>query len=184
MGPNRTTRSLAFIAVCVGLLQRSRPAISVSRVSRPSCSPLPGLTPTALAKLAEIAQLEKGGTAWENEPRVPAGQPDGGRWTTAGGAGGAPAVGAKPEARGSPRAPASSQKPALPLDDGVYRPRIDAPHVILTGGEGRKRSRLAGRTGRLTISILEDVFPGLRDKPTLAIPLAPIDGFLGGSAGR
>jgi hypothetical protein len=39
---------------------------------------LPDLTPQALAKLAEVAALEKGGTAWETEPRVPAGQPDGG----------------------------------------------------------------------------------------------------------
>ena len=30
---------------------------------------------------------------------------------------------------------------------------------------------------------LEDVFPGLRDAPALAIPLAPIDGFFGVSAG-
>jgi hypothetical protein len=82
---------------------------------------LPDLTPPALAKLAEIARLEKGGTAWENEPRVPAGQSDGGQWTTTGGAGGAPAVGAKPKARVSPHAPASSRTPALPLDDGVYR---------------------------------------------------------------
>ena len=68
---------------------------------------LPDLTPKALAKLAEIAELEKGGTAWQDEPRVPAGQPEGGQWTTADGAGGAPAVAAKPAAPVSPHAPAS-----------------------------------------------------------------------------
>jgi hypothetical protein len=45
---------------------------------------LPDLTSSALAKLAEVAELEKGGTAWQNEPRVQAGQSDGGQWTTAG----------------------------------------------------------------------------------------------------
>ena len=34
---------------------------------------LPDLTPPALAKLAEFAELEKGGTAWQDQPRVPAG---------------------------------------------------------------------------------------------------------------
>jgi hypothetical protein len=44
---------------------------------------LPDLTRSALAKLAEVAELEKGGTAWENQPRVPPGQSDGGQWRTA-----------------------------------------------------------------------------------------------------
>ncbi|MGO4870495.1 MAG: hypothetical protein ACLPGW_07755 [Roseiarcus sp.] len=35
---------------------------------------LPDPTPPALARLAEVAELEKGGTAWENQPRVPAGR--------------------------------------------------------------------------------------------------------------
>ena len=92
---------------------------------------LPDPSPQALAKLAE---LEKGGTAWQDEPRVPAGQPDGGQWTTGEGAGGAPAVPAKPAAAVSPHALAPRSEPPLPLDDGVYRPGSDDPHVILTGG--------------------------------------------------
>jgi len=137
-------------------------------------------TPSALAKLAEVAELEKGGTAWENEPRIPAGQSDGGQWTTAAGA---PAVGAEHAAHISPRAPPSSEKPPLPLDDGVYRPGIDAPHVILTAGEEDEAESRRSNGPPDDFTRLEDVFPGLRDAPSLAIPLAPIDGFLGISAG-
>ncbi len=48
---------------------------------------------------------------------------------------------------------------------------------------GRSALRLAagGKTER-RFTRLEDVFPGLRDAPALAIPLAPIDGFFGVSA--
>jgi hypothetical protein len=56
----------------------------------------PDLTPTAMAKLAELADLEKRGAAWEDEPRVPAGQAGGGQWTTGGGGGGGAAASAKP----------------------------------------------------------------------------------------
>ncbi len=144
---------------------------------------LPDPTPSALAKLAEVAELEKGGTAWENEPRVPAGQSDGGQWTTAGGATGAPALGAEPAAHVFPHASPSSRAPPLPLDDGVYRPGIDAPHVILAaGGEEEAESRRSNGPPD-DFTRLEDVFPGLRDAPALAIPLAPIDGFLGVGAG-
>jgi len=51
---------------------------------------LPDLTAEAMIKLAEIADLKKRGDAWRDEPRVPAGQPGGGQWTSdGGGAGGA-----------------------------------------------------------------------------------------------
>jgi hypothetical protein len=47
----------------------------------------PDLTPGAMAKLAEIAKLEKAASAaWETEPRLPSGQAGGGQWTTGGGA--------------------------------------------------------------------------------------------------
>ncbi len=48
---------------------------------------LPDPTPSALAKLAEAAKLEKWATGWESQPRVPAGQTDGGQWTTEDGVG-------------------------------------------------------------------------------------------------
>ncbi len=48
---------------------------------------LPDLAPHAMAKLTEIADLEKRANgAWETEPRIPAGQTGGGQWTTGGGA--------------------------------------------------------------------------------------------------
>jgi len=153
---------------------------SLSRGHRNRPARLPDPKPSALAKLAEVAELEKGGTAWENEPRIPAGQSDGGQWTTAAGA---PAVGAEHAAHISPRAPPSSEKPPLPLDDGVYRPGIDAPHVILTAGEEDEAESRRSNGPPDDFTRLEDVFPGLRDAPSLAIPLAPIDGFLGISAG-
>ena len=143
---------------------------------------LPELTQPALAKLAEVAELEKGGTAWENEPRVPAGQSDGGQWTTAGGAGGAPAVRAEPAASASAHVPASSQKPALPLDDDVYRPHTDDARIILTGGVEEEEPSRRSNGPPEDFTRLEDVFPGLGDAPALGIPLAPIDGFLGVSA--
>ena len=45
---------------------------------------LPGLTLEGVAKLCEIADIEKRNTAWETEPRIPPGQPGGGQWTTTG----------------------------------------------------------------------------------------------------
>ncbi len=49
---------------------------------------LPDLGPASMAKLAEVADLEKGdATAWQNEPRVPAGQAGGGQWSSGGGVG-------------------------------------------------------------------------------------------------
>ena len=139
---------------------------------------LPDLTPSAVAKLAEVAELEKGGTAWQDEPRVPAGQPDGGQRTTAEGAGGAPAA-AKPAAPVSPRETTPAQNPRLPLDDGVYRPGVDDPRVILAGGAEEEEASRRSNGPPDDFTRLEDVFPGLRDAPALAIPLAPIDGFFG-----
>jgi hypothetical protein len=143
---------------------------------------LPDLTPLALVKLAEVAELEKGGTAWEDQPRVPPGQSDGGQWTSEGGAGGALAIDAKPAAHVSPHASTSSQTPALPLDDGVYRPQTDAPRVILAAGQEEEAESRRSNGPPDDFTRLEEVFPGLKDNPGLAIPLAPIDSFLGVSA--
>jgi len=43
----------------------------------------PEIAPEGMAKLARAA-LRKYGDAWEDEPRVPAGNPDGGQWTSGG----------------------------------------------------------------------------------------------------
>jgi hypothetical protein len=47
---------------------------------------LPDQTPSALAKLAGFAELEKGGASWENQPRIPKREPGGGEWTEENGA--------------------------------------------------------------------------------------------------
>ena len=46
---------------------------------------LPALAPPTLAKLAEFADIEKAGTAWQDQPRIPVGQTGGGQWTADGG---------------------------------------------------------------------------------------------------
>ncbi len=142
----------------------------------------PDLSRPALEKLAEVAKLEKWGTAWQNQPRVPAGQSGGGQWTTTEDAGGAPAVLAAIPAAGSAQEPGHGQDPRLPLDDGVYRPGSDDAHVILTGGSEEEEPSRRSNGPPDDYTRLEDVFPGLSDAPGLAIPLAPIDGFLGVSA--
>jgi hypothetical protein len=50
----------------------------------------PAVDAEGVAKLARSADLEKGGTSWQNEPRIPAGQPGGGQWTTGGDVGPSP----------------------------------------------------------------------------------------------
>ena len=141
---------------------------------------LPNLAPSALAKLVEVADLEKWGTAWQSQPRVPEGQSGGGQWTTVGGAGSASAVEAKPAAHVSHQAPAASQKPALSLDDGVYRPQTDTAHVTLAaGGEEDEAESRRSNGPPDDYTRLEDIFPGLKEIPGLGIPLAPIDAFLG-----
>ncbi len=49
----------------------------------------PDFGPPAMAKLAKLAGVEKAGTAWQVQPRLPAGQHGGGQWTTGGAAPGA-----------------------------------------------------------------------------------------------
>lgn len=139
----------------------------------------PDVTPSGLAKLADVAEFEKGGAAWENEPRAPAGQADGGQWT-AEEAGGAPASEAKPTAHATP----ASQTPSLPLNDGVYRPGMDAPRIVPAGAGAEEEEPASRRSNGPPedFTFLEDVFPGLRDARILALPLTPIDGILGFSA--
>jgi hypothetical protein len=185
----------------------------------------PDLKPAAMAKLAEFAELEKDGSAWQNEPRIPAGQAGGGQWTTGGGAstadvkpdrnssrtqmtqperparplddgvyrpavdqgretsvGGAATAEAKPTENSSRAEEAPRPWAALSLDDGVYRPGVDDAHLIQVGGAEYEDSR--GSNGPPPdFTQLEDAFPGLKNVPGLAAPLAPIDGFLGISEG-
>jgi len=86
----------------------------------------PDLTPTAMAKLAELADLEKRGQAWEDEPRLPAGQSGGGQWTTGGGG-----AAVRPPAKPGPASPstpsARREQPVQTLDDGSYGPAAASP---------------------------------------------------------
>ena len=135
---------------------------------------IPDPTPQALARLAKVAELAKWGTAWQNQPRVPKGQPRGGEWTDEDGV-------AEPASVVSPKEPAFSQEPKLPIDDGVYRPAADAPNLIPSGGaEDDAEPRSNGPPADFTR--LEDVFPDLANKPGASALLAPIDGFFGVSA--
>lgn len=128
---------------------------------------LPDPTPRALDKLAAVATLEKWGEGWQSQPRVPAGQTGGGQWTSEGERGAAAAGG---------------DDPALPISDGVYRPGDDQAGLITTGGAEEEETPRRSNGPPDDYTRLDDVFPGLREAPALAIPLAPIDGFLGLSA--
>ena len=139
----------------------------------------PDLQPTSMRKLTWFSSLEKASTAWQTEPRLPAGQPGGGQWTT----GGAADAGETPAATSSNARP-PAQRPTLPpIDDGVYHRDTDRPTQVLTGGpddatEGFRHG-IGGNEPPYDFMELSDLFPGLRNEPGIAIPLAPIDSFLG-----
>ncbi len=129
---------------------------------------VPALTTEGMAKLAALADLDKGGAGWEDQPRVPGGQGRGGQWTADGGDG---------TVAGEL---ASNPLTRLPLDDGVLHPEDDRPHLIPVGAsEEDEPSRRSNGPPPDEVTSLEQVFPGLADAPGLAIPLAPVDGFLG-----
>ena len=146
---------------------------------------LPDLTSQALAKLAGIADAEKAGTAWQDQPRVPAGQTGGGQWTSDGGAA-APAQLDDRAAQSGEQGPATAStggaKPQL--DDGVYRPGENSPVLMHTGGgaDEEPREGVGGNRPPGDPMTLEDIFPALKDNPVVAVPLAPIVGLLGISA--
>jgi hypothetical protein len=143
--------------------------------------PINDLADASLKQLATAAPFIKANFN-PDEPRIPAGQPGGGEWTTTGGSGGTTAIGVKPAAGSPAPAPAHGAEPPLLLDDAVYRPGSDDPLVVLTGGAEEEEPSRGSNGPPDDYTRLEDVFPGLRDAPGLAIPLAPIDGFLGVSA--
>ena len=144
----------------------------------------PDVAPPALAKLATFAILEKGGTAWQNEPRIPAGQTGGGQWTTGGG-GTTSATSDNGNANVRVRtgqAGTGAGRPSL-LDDGVYRPAEDRPVLTATDSpddadEGFRHG-IGGNEPPYDFMELSDLFPTLKDHPEIAFPLAPLDSFLG-----
>jgi hypothetical protein len=105
----------------------------------------PEIDPDGMAKLAKLADLTKGGDAWLNEPRIPAGQPDGGQWTTGGAATGAAAprsrrparsaptqaMRARPQPRVVPPTPRQRLGPwSVPTPSAALRPRQRAPGLF------------------------------------------------------
>lgn len=156
---------------------------------------LPGLTPNAMAELANVAVLRKWGDSWQNQPRVPTGQPGGGQWTSEGG--GDPSSNDDSDAPRQSSAPAREDKPSdgggpqprqdisLRPDDLVFRPSEDHPLRVLIGGaeDEEPRTGFGGNRPPTDYTTLQEIFPGLKDHPGVAIPLAPVDAFLGiGSA--
>lgn len=129
---------------------------------------LPDLTPSAMARLAKMADLEKGGTAWRHQPRIPAGQTGGGEWTADGG--GAPTAANRPVGNAPPVwGTVPRERLGLPLDDGVYRPGVDHPFLIPTGGVEEDEEPRGGSNGPPDeVTSLQEVFPGLKDAPGLA----------------
>jgi hypothetical protein len=146
----------------------------------------PDLGRAGFGRLAGVADLEKAGTAWQDEPRIPAGQSNGGQWTTGGvGAASSPRINGERALDSTPDK--DSTRAQLPgLDDGVYHPGHDSPVLVPAGGPGDAeegfRQGIGGNEPPYDFMELSELFPGLRDAPGLEIPLAPIDSFLGFSA--
>ena len=155
---------------------------------------LPDPTRSALAKLAEFAELEKGGTDWENQPRVPAGQPGGGQWTTEGGAG----AGARRrrQTRGACTLSGHYRPSSRRLPSGLLAPskvraparrrrfstgNCHTPRVVPAGGaqeEEEARPRLSNGPPP-DFTIFEDVFPQLKEAPGLGTARRASRQFLG-----
>ena len=165
------------------------PAIFALPASRPSSS----ACRTRRLRRPLSSQYWRKAQPGKTNPRVPAGQSGGGQWTN-GDAGGAPPTvddgvyrpGANDphntQRGGSEENDTSGRAPPT-VDDGVYRPGTNDPHIILTGGAEEDDAARRSNGPPDDYTRLEDVFPGLKDKPALAIPLAPIDGFFGVGVG-
>lgn len=93
---------------------------------------LPDLEPAAMAKMAK---LKKGDiSAWENEPRIPAGQTGGGQWTTGGASTASPSASATaPSAR--PEQATRSQGSTPSVGTRTVASRLERPQVSDALGE-------------------------------------------------
>ena len=154
---------------------------------------VPDLNSTGVAKLAELADLEKRGASWEDQPRLPAGQTGGGQWTTDGGVSGSASASEPPPLSppSSVLAPVPSTSPperANPepkLDFGLYHPGQDDPHFTLIGGpqeEEDEEPSYRSNGPPEEIATLQEMFPGLKEHPLATAVMAPLDHFIGFSA--
>ena len=174
------------VAACHRGLKRAATYLEAGELSKAGIEAvfigLPDLTRAALARLEQFAELRKDGAAWQDEPRIPAGQSGGGQWTTGGGSAGSSIGSGSTPAASSPR-PARSSQNSSPLDDGVYHPATGRPSRVLTGGpedaEEGFRHGVGGNEPPYDFMELSELFPGLRNNPGVAVPLAPLDSFLG-----
>ena len=152
---------------------------------------VPDLNSTGVAKLAALADLEKRNASWEDQPRLPAGQADGGQWTTGGGGS---ATASAPTPVSPPLSnPASVQltpppkraEPKPTLDDGVYRPGQDDPRFTLIGEpqeEPYEEPSYRSNGPPEDVSTLQEMFPGLKEHPLATAVMAPLDHFIGFSS--
>jgi hypothetical protein len=87
-------QSEAVVQRCQRGLQRVAGWLEVGDLARAGVEALmlqfPDVDAEGVAKLARSTDLQKGGSSWQNEPRIPAGEPGGGQWTTGGGVGPTP----------------------------------------------------------------------------------------------
>ncbi len=134
---------------------------------------VPDLAPEALEKLAQLADLEKAGDAWEDQPRVPAGQTGAGQWTDDGGGGQA----ANPPQKAKPSTPAQHPARRDPHRSPVQT-RPKAPHRTVIND----RPGLTPAARRLLIHVSSPAIaanplgagaPGLPriNLPSLTVPL-------------
>jgi hypothetical protein len=92
-------RGLADIAQLLTAGEQARACI---RAVQFAC---PEVLPDAMAKLAQAALLQKDNANWADEPRIPAGSPDGGEWTNDGAAAAGTEASIRPAADGSGNGP-------------------------------------------------------------------------------
>ena len=132
----RIHRGLRRAAACIETGELGRASVEAVKLG------LPGLSPDALAKLSAVADdLEKAGDAWEEQPRVPAGQTGGGQWTEGAGHGQSanPGPPAKPLTPPPPSArPAPHKAPKL----SPHAPPKSPRRAPINEGQGSGRSLL------------------------------------------
>jgi hypothetical protein len=142
----------------------------------------PEVGANGLSKLTELGELEKAGTSWENEPRVPAGNRDGGQWTTGGEA---PSVGVATGSRGRGGGHTANAATGIPPS----RPTGSAPPITAPSQAPTDHSADAPAAPPSTRSLSDDpnlipayLPPGVLAAPFVR-PVLPRIGWLGAIGG-
>jgi hypothetical protein len=95
----RCQRGFARIAQLLTAGERAQACIHAVQLA------FPEIAPAGMTKLARAASLQKYNPNWEQEPRVPGGNPGGGDWTNDGGGGAGTEASLRPAADGSGNVP-------------------------------------------------------------------------------